>query len=74
MYGLTKEDFERMDAEVLILLSGTDETFAQRVHTRASYKPDQMKFGYKFANMYNQVASGERISIDIRKLSKIEEI
>jgi inward rectifier potassium channel len=74
MYGLTKEDFEKMDAEILILLSGTDETFAQKVHTRASYKPDQIKFGYKFANIYNQVETGKRISIDIRKLSKIEPV
>ncbi len=72
MYGLTKADFERMDAEVLILLSGTDETFAQKVHTRASYKPDKIEFGYKFVSLYNQVAAGEKISIDIRKLSKIE--
>jgi len=72
MFGMTEKDFEKADAEILILLSGTDETFAQRVHTRTSYKPDQIKYGYKFANLYNQVEAGEKISIDIRKLSKIE--
>ncbi len=38
MFGLTEEDFEKSDAEILVLLSATDETFAQMVHTRTSYK------------------------------------
>ena len=72
MYGLTAEDFEKQDAEILILLSATDETFAQMVHTRSSYKSKEIKFGYKFVNLYNETAKDEPISIDIRKLSKIE--
>jgi inward rectifier potassium channel len=72
MFGLTEEDLDRTDAEFAILLSGMDETYAQIVHTRTSYKPHEIKHGYKFANIYNEVASGEKISIDVRKLSKIE--
>ncbi|MDQ3322658.1 MAG: hypothetical protein M3525_09570 [Acidobacteriota bacterium] len=63
---------EKRDAEILILLSGADETFAQVVHTRSSYKPRDIKFGYKFANIYNTVENDQPISINIRKLSKIE--
>ncbi|MDQ6785705.1 MAG: hypothetical protein M3033_02645 [Acidobacteriota bacterium] len=74
MFGMTEKDFEKSDAEILILLSGTDETFAQKVHTRTSFKPDRIKHGYKFASLYNQVDAGEKISIDIRKLSKIERV
>lgn len=74
LYNLTAADFEKRDAEILILLSGTDETFAQIVHTRSSYKPADVKFGYKFANIYNAVESDQPISIDIRKLSKIEKV
>ena len=72
LYGLTESDFQKRDAEIFILLSGTDETFAQIVHTRASYKPENIRYGYKFANMYNAVEPDQPISIDIRKLSKIE--
>jgi inward rectifier potassium channel len=72
LYGLTLEDFEKTDAEILILLSATDETFASVVHTRSSYKPSEIKFGYKFVNLYNKVENGERISINIKKLSHVE--
>ncbi len=72
LFGLGSEDYIRTDAEILILLTATDETFAQVVHTRSSYKPHEIRCGHKFVNIYNEVADGEPISIDIRKLSKTE--
>lgn len=72
MFGMTEEEFLKSDAEILVLLSAIDETFSQTVHTRSSYKADEVKFGYKFANIYNAPENGEPISIDIRKLSQIE--
>ena len=74
LYGITREEVESTDAELLVLLNATDETFAAVVHTRSSYKPDEVRVGYKFVNIYNEVDSGEPISIDIRKLSEIEPI
>ena len=70
--GLTQDDLIRTDAELLILLTATDETFAQVVHTRSSYKPHEIRCGKKFVSIYNEVEEGEPISIDIRKLSQIE--
>ena len=72
LFGLIKEDLEESNAEFAILLSAMDETYAQEVHTRTSYKPNEIKYGYKFADIYNKVEAGEKISIDVRKLSKIE--
>ncbi len=74
MFGLTKKDFENSDVEILIVLSAMDETFAQTVHTRSSYKAKEIKFGYKFTNLYNDIETGEPISIDIRKLSEVEKV
>jgi inward rectifier potassium channel len=74
LFGMTREDLEKSDAEILILLAAADETFASVVHTRSSYKPWEIKFGHKFANMYNRTKSGEPISIDIRKLSAVEKV
>jgi inward rectifier potassium channel len=70
--GLTLEDLKKADAEILILLTATDETFASVVHTRSSYKPSEIKFGYKFANIYNKTENGEPLSINIKKLSQVE--
>ena len=72
MYGLSWQDLVDTDAEILILLTATDETFAQAVHSRSSYKPDEIKFGYKFASVYKPARDDEPIAIDVRKMSEIE--
>jgi inward rectifier potassium channel len=72
MYGMTDEDLRESDAEILILLTATDETFATVVHTRTSYKYNEIKFGHKFVTIYNKTGPGDPISIDIRRLSETE--
>jgi inward rectifier potassium channel len=72
LYGMTQEELRRSDAEILVLLTATDETFAAVVHTRTSYKPEEIKCGYKFVNLYNEIGAGEPITINIKKLSQIE--
>ena len=74
LYGCSEQDLFENDAEILVVISALDETFAQQVHTRTSYKISELKFGYKFSNMYNQTASDEPITIDVRKLSQIEKV
>lgn len=71
LWSCTEDDLLAADAEFLILLTATDETFATVVHQRSSYKPDEVLFGRKFMNIYNN-APGERISIDVGRLSKVE--
>ncbi|MGI8638756.1 MAG: ion channel [Pyrinomonadaceae bacterium] len=74
LYGLTDEDLKESDAEILILLTAIEEDFAQIVHSRSSYKPDEIAWNAKFVNLYNKTETGEPISIDVRKLSEFEKI
>lgn len=74
LFNLTEEDLRKSDAEILVLISATDETFAAIVHTRSSYKASEVKFGSKFVSIYNPVREGESLSIDIKKLSQIQKV
>lgn len=48
IYGWTKEDLEKADVEIVISLKAYDETFSQQVHTRFSYRHDEIIWGAKF--------------------------
>lgn len=74
LWGHDHTDLVRQDAEFDILMSGIDETFSQTVHTRSSYKPQEVVFGARFANIYNPVARNGTISIDVSRLSDIEPV
>ena len=72
LFGLTENDLADRDAEFLILLSGIDETFSLTVHARSSYKPEEVVFGAKFANLYNPMTPDGVLSIDVSRLHDIE--
>jgi inward rectifier potassium channel len=72
LFGMTHEDLVAKDAEFMILLAGTDETFSQTVHARSSYKPDEIIYGHRFVNIYNPIDSRGVVTIDVRKLSDTE--
>src|SRR5262249_33054753 len=50
--GRTVDDLRRDAAEVLVLLSGTDETFEQTVHARTSYRADEIVWDARFSPMF----------------------
>ena len=70
--GCSRDDLRARDAELLILLNGFDETFSQTVHTRSSYKVDEIVWGAKFRTMFNPSETDGTISVDIRKLDEID--
>lgn len=72
LWALGEEGFRAADSEVLMLLSGTDETFSQTVHARTSYKPDEVAWNARFSGIFDSPVEGEHLAIDIRRLSDIE--
>ncbi len=72
--GLTSEDLRASDAEFLVLLSGVEEAFAQRVHARSSYKWDEIVWGARFSDILHHPTGREPIAIDVGRLDSIEPV
>jgi inward rectifier potassium channel len=72
LHGVTKDRFDESDAEILILLTGIDETFSQTVHARSSYKHGEVVWDAKFADMFVP-SDGGMMSIDVKKIHDLEE-
>jgi inward rectifier potassium channel len=70
LFGVTHGELTASDAEVLILLKGYDETSAQQVHSRSSYKPEEIVVGARFKDMF--VPDSRVVSVDLRKIHDIE--
>ncbi len=71
LVGLKKSDLIDSDAEFLILLKAFDDTFSQSVHTRFSYKFNEVVWGARFKNIFIDDTPGIT-AIDLEKLSDIE--
>jgi inward rectifier potassium channel len=73
LWGLTDEDLRNSEAEFLILITAIDETFSQNVHTRSSYRYDEIIWNAKFTSMFQQ-SSENRVKVNIQKLHEIETV
>ncbi len=72
--GRTREDLERAEAEILVLLSGVDEALEQTVHVRSSYRADEIVWHARFQSMYLQADARSRVAVDISRVHEIERV
>jgi inward rectifier potassium channel len=73
LYGLTAADLDRMQAEVLVLIKGFDETFGQIVHTRRSYVAKEIIWGARFVPAFDVEESGD-LRLDTGKVGDFERL
>ena len=70
MKGLTSQDLIDRGAEILILISGYDDTFSQTVHTRYSYSADEIVWGAKFVKAFSTNEQG-LVKLDLSNIDLI---
>jgi len=74
LWGATASDLREWDAEFLVLLNGFDETFSQTVHTRSSYKADELEWGAKFRSMFLPASDEGILAVDVRKIHDFDQV
>ncbi|SHI37356.1 inward rectifier potassium channel [Hymenobacter daecheongensis DSM 21074] len=73
LHNLTAEDLAARDAEILILLKGYDDTFAQDVHARNSYRHEELEWNRRYIRAYDIQPDG-MVVLDLDKLHETEGI
>jgi inward rectifier potassium channel len=61
LFGKTKEDLERMQAEAIVLIKAFDETFSQSVRSRYSYRFDEIAWNAKFTPAFDFDETGAMV-------------
>jgi len=73
--GKSREDLEREEAEILVLLTGVDETSEQTVHARTSYRADEIVWNARFGSMFLPPGPGSGVvAVDVGRLHEIERL
>jgi inward rectifier potassium channel len=73
--GKSQEDLEREEAEILVLLTGVDETFEQTVHARTSYRADEIVWNARFRPVFLPPGPVSRaVAVDVGRLHEIERL
>jgi inward rectifier potassium channel len=72
LYGSTAESLRAEGAEIIVVLSGVDETFAQRIHARHAYTAEQVLWDKQFVDILSVTPDGQR-SIDYRRFHEVRD-
>src|SRR5581483_9180535 len=70
LFGKTAEDLAKMSAELLILLEGFDDTFSQVVHSRYSYRHDEVIWGARFVPSFKVDGKGDLV-VEMDRISEV---
>jgi inward rectifier potassium channel len=61
LHGVTPESLRAQEMEIVVLLSGNDETLANRIYARQSYKPADILWNRQFVDVLSEASDGRRL-------------
>jgi inward rectifier potassium channel len=67
--GKTAADLKDLQAEFIVFIKAFDETFSQTVHSRYSYRYDELVWGAKFLPAFSVEASGDLL-LEVDKIGE----
>jgi inward rectifier potassium channel len=60
LFGATAETLAQQEAEIVVTLTGIDETLSQTIHARFSYVADEIRWKARFADIFVTTPDGRR--------------
>jgi len=72
LHGATPRSLRETQAELIALLSGTDETLSDTIFARHAYGPQHILWNRRFADVLSQTPKGRRL-VDLRRFHETEE-
>lgn len=71
LYRLTADDFENAKIEIVVTLTGIDETFSQTIYSRHSYIASEIYWNRRFVDILSVTAEGKR-SVDYTRFHEVQ--
>jgi len=70
--GMGEADLAEAGAEFIVLIKAFDDTFAQTVYARTSYKSEEIVWGMRFAPMVSPRDASGMAVVDLARLDRLE--
>lgn len=70
LFNATRQALLERDSELVVTLTGLDETLSQTIHGRHSYTPDEIIWNHQFVDLFGRSPDG-RLAIDYARFHDI---
>jgi inward rectifier potassium channel len=72
LYGMTQEDFQRDEIRILVSIAAVDDVIAAPVQSAVDYNYDEIQWGRRFVEIYDQNAEGVW-TVDYARIDETED-
>lgn len=72
LYGRDAQFLKDAETEMFVLITATDETYSQTVHSRSSYRYDEIVWGAKFKDIFEKSTTGTAIGVNMNRIHDYE--
>ncbi|MGB3136139.1 MAG: ion channel [Nodosilinea sp.] len=73
LYGETSDSLAATSSEIIVILTGMDETLSQTIHARHSFIAEEILWHHQFLDILGQAADGRR-AIDFRNFHRVKPV
>jgi inward rectifier potassium channel len=73
LWNATASSCSEQETEIVVTVTGIDETISQPVHARTSYLSHEVRWGHRLVDVFTQTEDG-RLAIDYRRFHDTESI
>jgi inward rectifier potassium channel len=70
LYGATPESLEEVQTDIVVTLTGIDETVSQTVHARHYYITDEILWNMRFVDIFSKKPDGRRV-LDLNRFHDV---
>ena len=64
LFQMSKQEFDRSNAELVVLINGLNDTFSQTIHARTSYKYHEVVWEAKFNRIFKNIRGKTVLEVD----------
>lgn len=74
LHGKDEVFLRESETEMFVLITATDETYSQTVHSRSSYRYDEIVWNARFKDIFEKSARGKAIAVNMNRIHDYERI
>ncbi|MBZ8181444.1 ion channel [Oscillatoria salina] len=71
LFQVTTDLLIDWDAEILVTLTGLDETFSQTIHARYSYRVEDIFWNLRFVDIFSRTTDGKDYKLDLTHFNEV---
>lgn len=74
LHGMDEHALREAETEMFVLISATDETYSQTVHSRSSYRFDEIVWNARFKDIFVPGTNGKAIGVNMERIHEFERL